>query len=401
MSALTNYNKLISDFCVDLSRTFPDYMHLWQQWESTELPEEELKHLLEYMAQVFPERFFDILYQNEDVFTKKTAEEANVCFLPGVDFRVLFLLNISEHTKQTLWKYLQLLMFQIMEEVKNKAAFGETANIFENIKEEDLQKKLQETFDNLQEFFKNASAASSGEDGSSTEKEDKKSFSGIDMEKIQEHLKKLMNGRIGSLVKELMDELKDDFETFQEELKEQMGDVNEGNGVPDMSTMMKHMMKDPTKVMPIMKKVSEKLKTHMTAENQREYMNETMDLLKEMGGRDEFMKIFEQMKHNMGGQGKNMRMDMNALTRLEKTSAMKERIRRNLQEKKAAVAAAETSDPNLKTRPDGTSVFKIEGQEQPKTSKEDIERLMKEFGLAEEPQKPKKKSGGGKKKGSV
>jgi len=344
------------------------------------------------MAQVFPERFFDVLYQNEEVF-KKTAEEANVCFLPGVDFRVLFSLNISETTKQSLWRYLQLLLFQIMEEVKNKTAFGETANIFEGIKEEDLQQKLQETFEGLQAFFKGGSEdANSRTEGSRDEdtNEEPKStppFAGIDMEKIQEHLKKLMGGRIGSLVQELMDDLKGDFDGFQDELRDHFGDTGEGQ--PNMGEIMKQMMKDPTKIMRILKKVSEKLKTHMTTENQEEYMRETMDMMKEMGGRDEFMRMFEQMKQNMGGAGKNVRMDHNAVSRMEKNAAIKERMRRNLQQKSMG----------LEKRADGSQVFKIEGQEQPKTtSKEDIELLMKQYGLEDSTEakttgKKKKKQG--------
>ena len=403
-----------------MTRTFPEYQHLWQKWEPTDLPEEELKNLLGYMASVFPERFFDILYQNNEIFQQEKAQQINVYFLPGVDFRLLFTLNISENTRQTLWKYLQLIMFQIMEEVKNKAAFGETANIFEGIKEEDLHKKLQETFENLQNFFTSQNAgepndlgkmfegfqeaAGAAGAGATSESEDKGTsggssgppFSGINMEKLQEHLKKLMEGRIGSLVKDLMHELKDDFESFQDELKKHMGDdydkMNEESGeaggkAPDMSAIMKHLMKDPTKLMQILKKVTEKLKTHMTPENQQEYMRETMDIMKEMGGREEFMKVFEQMKHNMGGMGKNMRVDQNALVRMEKNAAMKERMRRNLEEKKKD---ASKEGNHLEKREDGTQVFKIEGQEQPKTtSKEEIERLMKEYGLHDETEEVK------------
>ena len=375
--SLKNYNKLISDFSVDLSRTFPDYRHLWAQWEQADIPEPVLRDLLAYMAKVFPERFFDILYQNEDVMK---SGDADVRFLPGVDFRVLFALEITENTKQTVWKYLQLILFQIMEEVKNKAAFGEAASMFEGIKEEELQNKLQETFDNLQTFFAKqstagADASSSGADASSSGAGESP-FQNMNMGKIQEHLKKLMDGRIGSLVKELMEDLKDDLAGFQQSFA---GNVDEASP-PDMNEIMKQMMKDPSKIMKVMKKVSEKLKTHMTTDNQSEYMHETMDILKEMGGREGFMQMFEQMKQGMGGAGKNMKMDVNALARLEKQSASRERMLRNLQTKKATGAA-----DLLKKREDGSQVFRIDGQTQPQSSMEDIEKIMKDLGLNEEP----------------
>jgi hypothetical protein len=383
--SLKNYNKLVSDFCLDLSRTFPEYRSSWQQWESEDLPEEELKNLLGYMATIFPERFFDILYQNEDVFTKKTADEANTLFLPGVDFRTLFLLDISETTKQTLWKYLQLLLFQIMEEVKTKNAFGEAANIFEGIKEEDLQKKLEETFENLKDFFGKSKQggndeSNEGDEGNSGESP----FSNINMDNMQDHIRKLMDGKIGGLVKELMEELKDDFDTFQEEVRGHF-EGGESDQPPEMGEIMKQLMKDPTKVMKILKKVSDKLKNHMTGDNQREYMNETMDILKQMGGRDEFMKMFEQMKSSMaGGGGKNMKVDQNALARLEKQMNIRDRMRRNLEKKKES---GEDAPSLIKIRPDGSQVFKIEGQEQQKSTPQDIERIMKEFGLEEESKK--------------
>jgi len=405
------FSKLVVDFCQDLSRTFPEYQDGWSKWLADEVPQEEWDALLGYMVHVFPERFFDILYQNNDIFAE--GSEVNVAFLPGVNFRQLFQLNISETTHQTLWKYLQLLLFQVMEEVKTKASLGQTADMFEGIKEEELQSKLEETFRGLQEFF--AKRALEGDGSSSSSSSSPSGFQppeGFQPEKLQEHLRRLMDGKIGGLVKELMEELKDDMETMQQELSDKYGvspEQMDASTVP-MQDIMKELMGNPGKVSSIMKKVSNKLKTTMTAENRQEYVSETMDLLNQMGGQEEMMKMFEQMKNMMGGgggaggagagagatgglgglgqllgqMGKNVKVDQNAMDRMQKQQATRQKMRENLEAKKLLVK-----------QPDGSEVFRVEGETQEKTpaalKNEELEALMQQFGLKED--EPKKKTG--------
>ena len=55
--------------------------------------------LYNFCKEVFPLKFFDILYQNEDMFTNK---DNDLTFLPGVDFRLLWKTNISENTRNTI-----------------------------------------------------------------------------------------------------------------------------------------------------------------------------------------------------------------------------------------------------------------------------------------------------------
>jgi hypothetical protein len=143
-----NFKNVIRDFVTDLSTTFPEYSHMWQKWADPNIPEEVLIDLFDYLIKIFPERFFDILYQNDDMF--KPDSEINTCFLPDVDFKILFNCeNISKNTQQTMWKYLQLLLFTIVNSVKNKSLFGESMNIFEDMDEKELQSKLAETMSSM------------------------------------------------------------------------------------------------------------------------------------------------------------------------------------------------------------------------------------------------------------
>ena len=109
-----NFPSILHDFMSDLKTTFPEYAHLWEDWESKQMEEP----IYNYCLGVFPERFFDILYQNEDIFDASSENPVNTQFLPNVDFKLLFHAEgISETTKQAIWKYLQLILFSILEKI--------------------------------------------------------------------------------------------------------------------------------------------------------------------------------------------------------------------------------------------------------------------------------------------
>ena len=143
-----NFGSIIRDFTNDLSTTFPEYSYLWEKWGKVDA---DYIELYRYCLGIYPERFFDILYQNDEIFTNDT----NTLFLPCVEFKLLFQCQgISEKTKQTIWKYLQLIMVTIMNGIEDKSAFGDTMNLFDGINEEDLHSKLSETINGLSDFFK-------------------------------------------------------------------------------------------------------------------------------------------------------------------------------------------------------------------------------------------------------
>ena len=99
-------------------------------WNNKDVSEQELSIMFTYCTKVYPQRFFDILYQNEEIFEE--SNEADVKFFPNVNFKILFNTEgISDNTKKAMWKYLQLLLFTIIGEVKDKNDFGETMNMFD------------------------------------------------------------------------------------------------------------------------------------------------------------------------------------------------------------------------------------------------------------------------------
>ena len=64
----TNFRVLVSDFTRDLSVAFPEYSHMWDKWGNEDTTDEDLEKLFDFCSKVYPARFFDILYQNEEIF---------------------------------------------------------------------------------------------------------------------------------------------------------------------------------------------------------------------------------------------------------------------------------------------------------------------------------------------
>jgi len=369
------FQTIIRDFTKDLTNTFPEYSILWKKWAEEDVSSKDIEKLFKYCTQVYPERFFDILYQNAEMFDDN---KTNTCFLPHVQFSELWKLNISETTRQTIWKYLQLILFQVVGGLSSQTEFGETANIFQGVNEDELQEKIRETLDGLKDFFttggsvgadatKPAAAAAEGE-------QPPHPFAGLfgnlDSDNLQEHLKRLMGGKIGALVEEIMGELKDEFAGFEKDLE-----GLEPSGA-SMQKVMKILMKNPAKIMGIMKKMADKVKTSMQGQDQAEFMRETSSLFKEMGGREGFMQMFEQMKRSMPGGGKNMKINETALRKMEEQEKRREKVQRDLERKRAA---------KIEKMAEGNRVFRVEGEAAPvKTTKEDIDRLMKQYGLEDD-----------------
>jgi len=346
------FPEVVRDFLADLSIAFPEYVYLWA--DGYDIPQ-----LYQYCLTMYPERFFDILYQNEDVI----ESESNMMFLPNVDFRMLLTVpGISDNTKQAIWKYLQLILVTIMGNVKSAASFGDTAGLFEGIEEEELQKKLGDTIEGLTGFFKGLSkdgstesmekafeemfqgaSASEAEGASASEAEGTAEEEGAipNADDLHNHLKSLFDGKIGTLAKELADEMSGDvMDMFDDGEIKETGDV------------LKKMMRNPKKIMDLVKKIGSKLDDKMKAGSisQEELMKEASSMMSKMkggAGGKEFQDMMKNMMKSMGGSmGKGM-FDMNRMSSMMGQSATKDRMRTKLEERqKAANYTLEAKAPN-------------------------------------------------------
>jgi hypothetical protein len=431
-----NFIVIVRDFIKDLSITFPEYSYLWVNWSDAKLPESEIQKLYDYCISVYPERFFDILYQNDEIFNAEST--TNTFFLPNVDFKTLYNCdNVSENTRKAIWKYVQLLLFTIVNSVKDKSDFGDTMNMFDGIDETELQNKLNETFSSIGDFFKNmeenVNNNETGDEDSEMPMPDMKDFfkfaekmkedAGLDEdtesgmpggfrfdrnsmpnpEDLHGHLKGLFEGKIGTLAQELAEEISQDFGDI-------LGDTN-GDQPTNTQDVLKKMMKNPKKIMDLMKTVSGKLDEKMkngdiSKDEIMKEATEWMSKMKDMGGSDQFNEMFKNLTKNMGGLGKNMKIDQNALERMTKTQAMKERMRNKLEQRRQqAIAQAALNQSNSvihQTDAPNNYVFRMENegvQEKTYISKkqqdQEIDDIMAKLDIKDEPKtttQPTKKS---------
>jgi len=335
------FHKIINDFTADILITFPEYSGIIARWwnrPSEESKKNETLVVFRHCVNKFPERFFDILYKNVDIFSP--SSEVNTEFLPGIVFAQLWNLDISNNTKETIWKYLQLILFSVIGSVHSSSELGDTAKLFEAINEEELKKKLEETLEGIQNLF-DASGSSPYVNETDT------SCNGINMEnmpnanQIHEHINSMMGGKLGKLAMELAEETAKDLNLDM-------------NNTGDTKDIFQKLFKNPGKMMNMVKnigsKIDEKIKSGEIKES--ELMEEGMELLnkmKNMPGMGDMQKMFSQM--GIPGLGKGAKINMGAmeaqLNRNMKTAKMKERIRAKAEANAKAKEQSQTDFCNV------------------------------------------------------
>jgi len=273
-----DFGKVISDFVKDLLNTFPEIAtslddNLKCIAQGVDVSKERLSAVKTFCEKVYPERFFDILYQNEKIF----EQEEPLYFLPGVDFRPLWKENISDTTRETIWKYLQLLLFSVVSDLSDSSSFGDTAKLFEAIDEEKFKTKLEETISQMQSCFDMSGAT--GTDTSGINLEDLP-----DPESLHDHVSGMMDGKLGSLAREIAEETAGELNVNMED-ETSVGDV------------FQKLLQEPTKLMGLVQKVGgkldEKIKTGELKESELlAEAGEIMEKMKDMPGMSNLQSMF-------------------------------------------------------------------------------------------------------------
>ena len=275
--------KVIYDLINDILFTFPEFkdglnLDLHNIKETRD--EDSIQNVYEYIKTVFPERFFDILYKNEEMFVK---DEINTEFLPGIDFKDLWKTDISDNTKETIWKYLQIILFSVIGKVNSQDSFGDTAKLFEAINEDDLKNKLEEAMSNLQNMMDDGPIDVSGINLDQLPKPDD----------IQGHISGLLDGKLGKLAKEIAAETAEELNI----------DAENATSVNDV---FQNLFKNPGKLMSLVQNVGGKLDSKIKSGEikESELMQEAGELLgkmKDMPGMGDIQSMLSKM--GMGGPG--------------------------------------------------------------------------------------------------
>lgn len=317
-----NFQKIIMDMTDDFTETFPEYSELWVKWtrdsfESMTKDEvdTELMYLHDYILSVYPERFFDIIYQNETIFVIGSSD-TNTLFLPGIDFKLLFnCSNISDKTRNVMWNYLKLILLTVVGSVKDKSKFGGTGNLFDGINEKELFEKLTETMGSMGDFFQ--SMGQNSDEQENTEKAGEYDMSGSQLPNVDDifgHLKGLFDGKIGSLAKSLAEEISGD-------LSEIFG-ADDIEDVRSTKDIIGKLMKNPAKISGLLKTINDRLQSKISSGeiSQEELMKEAADIMAKMKGTNgagdiNFEEIFRNMSKigDMGGGMQEMLSKMGGL----------------------------------------------------------------------------------------
>ena len=389
------FKKVIFEFLADISNTFPEYKNTLSLFldsngvklDSETVAESETQKvvaiLYEYCSKVYPERFFDILYKNEKIF-HGGSEVANVNthFLPNIDFSVLWNTEgITDATRETIWKYLQLILMTIITNIDDKKSFGDAANLFEAINEDELRNKLEETIQQMYNMFEGSKSTGgdNGDNGNNSNSDEKDNSNGefnffdwaknmnkgngggdgetdananANAESIHDHISQILNGKIGKLAKEIAEETAKDVDFGMD-----FGGEN-GENV-DFKNVFQKMFKNPGKLMSLVKNVGSKLDQKFKSGEikESELMQEASDLLSKMKGMPGMNNLADMlnkmgMSGMMGGMGGgkskiNIGAMQSHLQRNAKLSQTKERMQQKLklqqQQREAALAAASQS----------------------------------------------------------
>jgi len=373
------FTKIMKDFVSDIATTFPEYQPIIDKWWKPktfddqkeaededakakallyikEDAQEKIRYLFNHCIGVYPERFFDILYQKVEIFDNESS--INTEFLPGISFKYLWQCDVSDKTRETIWKYLQMVLICIIGSVDNKEAFGDTSKLFEAINEDEFKGKLEKTLEGMQGLFESM-GKTSGEkerEGESSEEQDEPNINLPSADDIHGHINSMMGGKMGDLAREIAEETTQNLNIDME-------------GVTDAKDVFQKLFSNPGKLMNMVKNVSDKLDEKMRSGdiNKNELMTEASEMLnkmKDMPGMPNIQELLGKMGMGgarggmpdlgelagLAGLGRNTRLDTNAMQqrmdKMTKQQAMKERMRKNMEAKQMAKLAAAASSAN-------------------------------------------------------
>ena len=330
------FSKIITDFTTDVLHSFPEFKdnlnehlkNLIQDTDDNELT--STNYLFNYCKSQYPEKFFDILYQKKELFEKE-----GVFFLPDIDFHYIWNSDISDKTRDTIWKYMQLLLFTLVSDIDDEKSFGDTAKLFEAINNDEFKTKLEDTIKDMHDLF-------DSKDVSGNENNNE-NMNLPDADEMHEHITGMLDGKLGRLAREIAEETAEELDL----------DLSESNDVNDV---YEKLFKNPTKLMGLVKNVGSKLDSKIKSGDikEGELMEEATDLMKKMKGMPGMDNIqgrlnkmgmdsngLKEMMKGMGGKamkGKAGEMNMNNFANMmEKNmndSKRREKILEQLEKKK-------------------------------------------------------------------
>lgn len=347
-----NIDQVLQDFINDLQNTFPEIENQLKKLydENNNLL---IDNIVKFCKEIYPVHFFNILYQNEELFNN----EEDLYLLPNVNFSALWRLeDINENHKNTIWKYLQLVLLSIVGDINENEAFGDTAKLFEGINTDEFKTKLESCIDQIEEMFKSRSNNESNDENVRMDISGEHNFENFlpNADELHSHLSSIMDGKIGKLANEIAEETAKELDIDLENMTSQ-------------EDMFETVFKNPKKLTEIVGKISGKIDKKMKSGelNEKDLISEAgemMDKLKNVPGMDKMEDILksmggkdlEEMMKSMGGMGgmsgmsgmgdlfksmsgnKNGKFNKGAFNQHMKSTQIRQRLKKKLEEKRKA-----------------------------------------------------------------
>ena len=242
---MNDLETIINDFCSDIKNTFPEKKGIVEGYE--------LEHLVKFCKEKYTEKTLEIVYKNEKIFTE-------ACYLlPDIDFSEMWNSNISVATKETIWKYLQLILFSYVS--LDEYSFDDTVKFFEQLDKNEFKEKIDEIMKNLK--------SDNNFDTSVIPNE----------EKLNSSFDNLFNTKIGNLASEIAEETskKMNFDNNQD--------------------IMSNLLNNPAGLMALVKNVGESLDEKMKNGEikQEELLKESTSLLGNFNMNTQMKNLFSSL----------------------------------------------------------------------------------------------------------
>jgi hypothetical protein len=331
------FRTIIQDFINDIKITFPEYNDIINKWWKDETSFDHItdveykkkaiinsrdigiKFLFKFCQKKYPSHFFNILYQSDNLFD----DENDVEFLPRIDFKQIWNSNINQQTKDTIWKYLQLILFSIIKTIDNADELGNISSFTDSINNNEFSDKISEILDQLSDK-NNQNNQNNTDDNTddNTDVNDNTNSNIPDSDDINNHMNKLFNGKLGLMAKELAAETVEELNI-------------DTNDVTNMDDAFKQLMSDPTKFTNIVQKMGDKLDTKFKSGDlkESEIIEEASNLMQNMSnmGMGNIGDIMSKMGMKIPGGNNNSQLIQSQLKSQLKNAKIKEQFNQTMQ----------------------------------------------------------------------
>ena len=285
----TKLYKLFTSFICDIINVFPEYKERLDKYygdllldDTLENNNDKIKEFLENLE----------LYNDKICDKDETLFNSDPIIIPNISFKVIWDSNISNNTKEKIWKYLQ--SFYMMKLSSESNEILKDLDIYEKIKDKDTirkMKKLKKLNESLKEEY-----IETNQSNQSNQSED-----------ILPNIESILNNtNIGKIAKEITEEINIDEMVSGNNI----GDMFKGENMMNLFSVINN-------------KIGSKLNTNDL--NKNDLVNEATNICNTMQDNDLFNSILnnETMKN----------IKIPGLNENEMTNPTKERLKKKLKQK--------------------------------------------------------------------